>query len=129
MNAIVVPIYAAAISLMFVALTFRTVLLRNQLGVLVGSGESRKLARAIRVHSNFAEYVPIALILLYFLELGSDTKTWIHIPCMLLLLGRILHAYGVSQVKENIRFRIAGMFLTLSCIISSSIRLILSSLG
>lgn len=129
MNAIVVPIYAAAISLMFVALTFRTVLLRNQLGVLVGSGENRKLARAIRVHSNFAEYVPIALILLYFLELGSETKTWIHIPCMMLLLGRILHAYGVSQVKENIRFRIAGMFLTLSCIISSSIRLILSSLG
>jgi len=112
---------------MFVALSFRTIFLRVRLNVLIGSGEDRKLVRAVRVHSNFAEYVPLALMLLFFLELGGGSKLWIHISCVLLLTGRILHAYGVSQVSENTRFRLAGTILTLSCIISSSVRLIISS--
>ena len=127
MKEFIVPIYAAIIALIFIVLSFRTLLLRGRLGILIGAGEDRRLVRAIRVHSNFAEYVPLALILLFFLELGSDSKIWIHIPCISLVLGRVLHAYGVSQVKENIRFRIVGMFFTLSCIISSSVRLIIGS--
>jgi len=112
---------------MFVALSFRTIFLRVRTNVLIGTGEDRRLARAVRVHSNFAEYVPLALILIYFLELNGGSKLWIHIPCIALLLGRILHAYGVSQVKENPRFRIAGMILTLSCLVSTSARLIISA--
>ncbi|MEO0949264.1 MAG: MAPEG family protein [Cyanobacteria bacterium J06641_5] len=127
MTAIIVPTYAALIALMFVALSFRTIFLRVRLNVLIGAGEDRKLARAVRVHSNFAEYVPLALILIFFLELQSGSKLWIHIPCISLLMGRVLHAYGVSQVKENTRFRLAGMILTLSCIISTSARLIIGS--
>ena len=46
--------------------------------------------------------------------------------CVSLLFGRLLHAYGVSHVKENYQFRVAGMALTLVTIISSSVRLILS---
>ena len=76
----------------------------------------------MRVHSNFAEYVPIALILVYFLEVGTNTELWIHVLCVSLILGRLLHAYGVSQVEENYRFRVAGMILTLSCLISASTR-------
>jgi uncharacterized membrane protein YecN with MAPEG domain len=29
-----------------------------------------------------------------------------------LLLGRLCHAYGVSQVQENLRFRVSGMVMT-----------------
>ncbi len=122
----ITPFYAAFIALIFVLLSVRTLLLRRRLGIAIGTGEDLKLTRAMRVHSNFAEYVPIALILIYFLEVGTDTDVWIHVLCVALIGGRLLHAYGVSQIKEDYRFRVAGMMLTLGCIISASTRLIVS---
>ena len=120
------PLYAALIALIFVVLSVRILLLRRRLGIAIGTGEDQELARAMRVHSNFAEYVPLALILFYFLEVETDADLWIHILCVSLIIGRLLHAYGVSQVEENYRFRIAGMILTLGCLISASTRLIVS---
>ena len=122
----ITPFYAALIALIFVILSVRTLLLRRRLGIAIGTGEDLKLTRAMRVHSNFAEYVPIALILIYFLEVGSDTDVGIHILCVALIAGRLLHAYGVSQIKEDYRFRVAGMILTLGCMIFASTRLIVS---
>ena len=82
------------------------------------------LLRATRVHSNFAEYVPIALVLIYFLETETQSRMWAHILCNALLAGRIVHAYGVSQLEEDYRFRVTGMFLTIGVIISVSLRLL-----
>ncbi len=120
------PLYAAIIGLVFVVLSVRTLLLRRRLGIAIGTGEDPELTRAMRVHSNFAEYVPLALILFYFLEVETDVDLWIHVLCISLIVGRLLHAYGVSQVEENYRFRMAGMILTLGSIISASTRLIVS---
>ena len=120
------PLYAAIIGLVFVVLSVRTLLLRRRLGIAIGTGEDPELTRAMRVHSNFAEYVPLALILFYFLEVETDADLWIHVLCVSLIVGRLLHAYGVSQVDENYRFRLAGMILTLGSIISASTRLIVS---
>jgi hypothetical protein len=120
------PLYAAIIGLVFVILSVRTLLLRRRLGIAIGTGEDPELTRAMRVHSNFAEYVPLALILFYFLEVETDADLWIHVLCVSLIVGRLLHAYGVSQVEENYRFRVAGMILTLGSIISASTRLIVS---
>ena len=122
----ITPFYAAFIALIFVVLSVRTLLLRRRLGIAIGTGSDLKLTRAMRVHSNFAEYVPIALILVYFLEVVTDTALWIHVLCVSLIVGRLLHAYGVSHVEENYRFRVTGMILTLGCIISASTRLIVS---
>ena len=120
------PLYAAIIGLVFVVLSVRTLLLRRRLGIAIGTGEDPELTRAMRVHSNFSEYVPLALILFYFLEVETDADLWIHVLCVSLIVGRLLHAYGVSQVEENYRFRVAGMILTLGSIISASTRLIVS---
>ena len=125
----ITPIYAAVISLIFVALSVRTLLIRRRIGVSIGTGEDQLLIRAMRVHANFAEYVPIALILIFFLETETDASTLTHALCMALIIGRLLHAYGVSHVEENFRFRVIGMALTLGCIISASIRLIANYFG
>ncbi len=122
----ITPLYAALIALIFVVLSVRTLLLRRRLGIAIGTGEDQKLTRAMRVHSNFAEYVPLALILFYFLEVETDADLWIHVLCVSLIIGRLLHAYGVSQVEENYRFRVAGMILTSGCLISASTKLIVS---
>lgn len=120
----IVPAYAAVLALVFVALSFRTLGLRRSKGIAIGTADDPELTRAMRVHSNFAEYVPIALILLFFLESRTNGTTLIHILCALLIVGRVVHAYGVSQAEENFRFRVTGMVLTLGTIISASIRLL-----
>jgi uncharacterized membrane protein YecN with MAPEG domain len=56
----VTPVWAAAFALLFVLLSVRTLRLRRQLGIALGDSGNETLQRAIRVHANFAEYVPAA---------------------------------------------------------------------
>lgn len=121
---LITPAYAAIFAFVFVVLSVRTLRLRRQLGIAIGDGDDARLARAARAHSNFAEYVPISIILVYFLETQTDTDLWIHVLCIGLLLGRILHAFGLSHVNENYRYRVAGMALTFAVIISTSVWLL-----
>ena len=93
----ITPLYAALLSLVFVVLSFRVILLRQKLEVGIGDGGDKRLLRATRVHGNFAEYVPLALLLLFLPECQTKTTLWVHIGGSVLLAGRLLHAYGVSQ--------------------------------
>ncbi len=121
---LITPAYAAIFALVFVVLSVRTLLIRRGANVAIGDGGDPRLARAARAHSNFAEYVPIALLIIYFREIQDAGAVWIHVHCLTLLVGRILHAYGVSQVNENYRYRVAGMALTLFAMISASVLLL-----
>ena len=124
----IVPIYAALLALVYVVLSFRTLLLRRRKGIAIGTSDDPELIRAMRVHSNFAEYTPMALLLIYFLEVRGSEAVTIHLLCAALTIGRMIHAYGVSQAQENFAFRVTGMFLTLACLISASVRLLFSYL-
>lgn len=118
------PVYAAVIGLVFVALSFRTLLLRRRYDIAIGSGGNARLMRARRAHANFAEYVPLCLLLIFLLETQIGASLWVHVLCVALLGGRLVHAYGVSQVEEKFGFRVAGLVLTLSALISASSRLL-----
>jgi uncharacterized membrane protein YecN with MAPEG domain len=48
--------------------------------------------------------------------------------CATLLIGRLLHACGISQIEENNRYRVAGMALTFTTIVSASLVLIAASI-
>jgi uncharacterized membrane protein YecN with MAPEG domain len=85
---------------------------------------SSRICSAARVHANFAEYVPISLLLIYFLEIYTSSYWWIHVLCIALLAGRIVHAYGVSQPEENYNFRRIGMGLTGIVIVVASMWLL-----
>jgi len=124
----ITPTYAAVLALIFVFLSVRTLRLRQKKKILIGNQSDQELARAVRAHSNFAEYAPIAIILVYMLETQTQSTLLIHVLCLALIVGRVIHAYGISQPTENIRFRVAGMALTFGCIISASLRLLISSL-
>src|SRR6478609_10612839 len=95
----IVPLYAAILALMFVVLALRTITLRHRFRVGIGDGDQALLRRAMRVHANCAEYVPIAVLLLYFAEMRGANTLLLHALCASLLLGRCLHAIGVSQLR------------------------------
>ena len=51
----------------------------------------------LRVQANFVENVPLALILLFAVELTSASVLPVHVLGSLLVLCRLLHAYGMSR--------------------------------
>lgn len=121
---LIVPAYAAALGLMFVVISFRVANTRRAMRIGLGTGGDRQLERYIRVQGNFAEYVPMTLILLTFLEM-QEWRAWIvHLLCAILLVARVLHAIGVAREPEDLRFRIAGMVPTLSVLGLTSILLL-----
>ncbi|MCX8505246.1 MAG: MAPEG family protein [Alphaproteobacteria bacterium] len=108
----ITPIYAALLGFIFIFLSLRTVRMRGKYKIGIGDGGHPELQRQIRVHGNFAENTPIALILTGMAELQATAGVVLHLLGLMLLLGRILHAYGVSQSKERFIFRQIGMVLT-----------------
>jgi uncharacterized membrane protein YecN with MAPEG domain len=117
----IVPSYTALLALIFVYLTFRVIKQRRKAKVAIGDGNNPTLKRAIAVHNNFAQYVPLCLLLIAFLELNHANTYIIHGLCITLLLGRVIHAYGVSQESENFKLRKTGMVMTLMVLIASSL--------
>lgn len=112
----ILPFYAALLALLFLFLSIHTIRLRRKLRIGVGDGGNALMLRAMRVHANFAEYVPFTLLLIGMLELSGAHQWIIHLLGTTLCISRCLHAYGVSQAKENYRFRISGMMLSFAVI-------------
>jgi uncharacterized membrane protein YecN with MAPEG domain len=112
--------YAAILGLLFVVLSVRTILARRRLRIAIGDAGDGTMLRAMRVHSNFAEYVPISLLLVYFAELSGARPVLVHVLGCCLVAGRLLHAYGVSKTREVLIYRQAGMLLTFAVILLSA---------
>lgn len=121
---LIVPAYAAVLGLMFVAISFRVANARRTLRIGLGTGGDRQLERYVRVQGNFAEYVPLALILLTFAEMQAWSAWLVHTLCALLLVARVIHALGVAREPEDIRFRAVGMVTTLSVLLATSVLLL-----
>lgn len=122
----VTPLYAAVLALMFVALSVRTLRMRRQLRIAVGDKGDERMLRAMRVHANFAEYVPLSLLLIYMFEARSGTSVLIHALCVCLIVGRFSHAYGVSRIDEDYRYRVFGMSMTFTALAVSALGILAS---
>jgi uncharacterized protein len=110
----VTSLYVALLALLLCALSVRVLLIRRELKVLIGDGGHARLQRASRVQANFAEYVPMALLLLMLLELRGHSAVVLHAYGSVLLVARAAHAIGVSRVNESVGWRIVGMASTFS---------------
>ena len=126
---LVTPFYAALFGIILFVLSIRTIRVRRKLRIAIGHSDDALMERAMRVHANFCEYVPVAVLLIYLLEVTLGTTYWIHALGGTLLVGRLLHAYGVSRPREDFRFRVTGMVLTFTVIISAALRILISYAG
>jgi uncharacterized protein len=124
MTPIIVPAYAAILAFLYIFLSVRVIRMRGRARVAVGSGGNTALERRMRVHANFAEYVPFALILLTFLEMQAQSRYLIHSLALILIAARLIHAYGMSRERENFRIRATGMILTFSVLIVAGVTLL-----
>lgn len=111
----VTPVYAALLALLYVFLSLRVIGVRRSDKVSLGDGGSEELQRRIRVHGNFAEYVPIGLILMTLAEMQSRSIYALHAIGLCLVAGRVLHALGVTGRQATPR--VVGMVLTFTALI------------
>jgi uncharacterized membrane protein YecN with MAPEG domain len=127
-NMPILPLYAALLAVLFVVLSIRVIRLRQGLRVGLGDAGNSQLQRAIRVHANFAEYVPLGLLLIFLVEGQGASTLLVNVLGMGLLLGRLCHAFGVSQASENLRFRVCGMVITFLTLLTSAAYLLFTYL-
>lgn len=52
---------------------------------------------AERVQANFTENVPLALLVLYLLEVAGASASFIHLGGVALVILRLLHAWGLAR--------------------------------
>lgn len=124
MSVSIVPFYAALLAGLYIFLSLRVIGMRVKERIGLGDAGNPKLQRAIRVQGNFSEYAPLALILLAFVEMQQAAPPLLHGLGLSLLIGRTIHAYGVSQEQEDYRLRVTGMILTFAALVVSGVFLI-----
>ena len=125
---LITPTYAALLTVLFIGLSVRTIKQRFRHRVAVGDGNKPELVRAMRAHANFAEYVPLALILIWMTEAVSFPGWVIHLLGVTLVVGRFFHAYGIMQVNEDLRFRQLGMSLTFLVLVTAAALLLVRTI-
>ncbi len=83
------------------------------------------LERRIRAHGNFAEYTPIALLLIAFVEMTDGAPAIVHGLGLALLVARLMHAIALSSLTLRPVFRTGGMVLTFAVLAVAAIGLLL----
>ncbi len=109
---IVTPLYAGLLVLWFLVLSVRVIRGRGREKIALGDGGSMGMTRLIRAHANFAEYVPLALVLMGLLEMSHYSIYVLHALGIALLVARLLHGYALSFTSQFMFGRVAGAGLT-----------------
>ncbi len=105
--------YVGLGALLMLALATRVMWLRNSHGVGLGSGGHEGLSRAIRAHANATEYLPVALLMLVVLAFEQTRPGLLQVFGIVLIVGRVLHAIGLSGSPGRSFGRVTGIVLTL----------------
>jgi len=108
---IVTPLYAGLLAILFLVLSIRVVQLRGT-GISLGDGGNPAMLRRIRGHANFAEYVPLILLMMAMLELSKFSIYLLHAMGITLFVARLLHAYALSFTEKFKFGRFWGTLLT-----------------
>lgn len=125
----VVAIYAGILGLWLVVLSVRVIAMRRQGSTSLGDGGDEMLQRRIRAQGNFAEYVPLGLILLFVLESAQQPALVLHSLGAMLVAGRLLHGWAFSFTANNSFGRFWGTLLTFTMIGVASILCLVAFAG
>lgn len=121
------------LGVIFFALTVWVVTYRNKTKLMLGDGtgtglpDAQGLQIAVRAHANFAEFVPLILLILAGLSHEGANSTFFLVLCGALVLGRILHPVGIRILTPNVP-RAVGAMLTWIVLLVASIATIVLAL-
>jgi len=120
---VVTPLFAAVFTLMYLGLSLNVIRHRLGHGVSLGDGGHSSLQVAVRTQANFVEYVPLMLILMWFIEtltFSSSSVFWIG---SFLLISRIFHALGMFYPRKLLILRQLGAIGTFAVMVKAALAL------
>jgi uncharacterized membrane protein YecN with MAPEG domain len=98
--------------ILLLVLSLLVVRQRQRHKVALGDEGIPELARAIRAFGNATEYVPAALVGLAVLAVVEAPALAVHIAGLMLFVGRVLHAVGLSRSGGATFPRALGILFT-----------------
>ena len=107
---------AGAAAILHIWLSSRVVRLRRSLNIGIGDGGNETLLRRIRAHANYAENMPIFLILIGLIELAGGDRRILWAAGIAFILARIAHAFGMDG-PSPLRLRMIGMMVSTAVIL------------
>ena len=120
--------FASLLALLYAGLSLWVVQGRVSGNVLHGTGDGGSLEKRIRSHANFAEYVPLTLLLVGLLEARGAGHRLVQILLIILLVARILHPFGMFAPKNSpgqFACRGGGLVATIGVMVIAAILLAL----
>ncbi len=121
-------LYAGLCGLLFIWLSWKVIVERQRSKVGLGDGGDPDLQRAIRVHANFIEYTPLALVLLALVDVMAEYDWLVHAFGIALVVSRLLHAQGLGSTAGYSRGRYFGTLGTWLVIVGLSLLLVADQL-
>ena len=120
----ITSLLSSVLAIWYLVLTARVIAIRRDAKISLGDGDNPVLLRRMRAQGNFAEYVPIGLVLFALAEIQSINAIWLALLAVTFAGGRIAHGYGFSFTAQNMQMRVVGMMATLIAIGLLSVSLI-----
>jgi hypothetical protein len=101
---------------------------RRAHGVVLGDADIPALAQAVRAFGNATEYVPSGLIAIAVLALVGAPPMEVHAVGLMLFVGRLAHAVGLSRSGGASILRSAGVIATWLAYILGGVALIFNAI-
>ncbi len=124
-----VMLYAALSALLLVWLSARVIQGRVAFKVDIGDGGNEEMQRRIRVQANFIEYVPLALILMLFVQQAGFSAWIVHLLGVTLILARVLHAMGLGRFSGVSKGRLIGASATFFVLLAGAVLSLMGAFG
>lgn len=114
--------YAGLLAIVFLVLSIRVIQGRSgPNGASLGDGGDAGMQRRIRGHANFAEYVPLILILMALIEYAGTAAWLMHTLGIVLLVSRLAHGYTFAYTENFPAGRVAGTLGTLVVLLVAAV--------
>jgi uncharacterized membrane protein YecN with MAPEG domain len=126
---VVTMLSTAVLGLLFALLSVLVVTTRTTTKIDLGTDDataSSPLYTAVRSHANFAEYVPLTLLLIGLIELHTGETLLVKVLAFGLIFARVIHPLGMRMKAPN-PFRAGGFLITVLILSVASIKAVLLS--
>ena len=79
--------------------------------ISIGDGGNPRLIARMRAQLNFAEFVPVVLILIGLIELAKGSQLWLWVVALVFIVGRVTHGFGMDGWSFGRTFGMASTSL------------------
>lgn len=122
-------LYAVPLGAIYLALWMDIARTRGAMKVSIGDAGDTTLLLRIRRHGNFVEWVPMVLIMMMLGEGLGAPAIYLHVSGALLLLGRMVHPFGLKADNAAHPLRYVGNSSNILALLNAMVCVSVNLLG